>query len=110
MTTALDPSDNGVELPAVICPECAIDSTPAARPILIAPTWMACAREITALSEEAQKRFIVIAGTLSGNPAAMSSMRSRGTPERSQAATIDRPNKSSRRRCESEPPYFPNGV
>jgi len=51
-------------------PECDIDSTPAANPTLIAPTWMACAREIAALSEEAQKRFIVIAGTLSGNPAA----------------------------------------
>jgi hypothetical protein len=32
--------------------------------------------------------------------------RSRGTPERSRSAT--RPNKSSRRRCESKPPYLVN--
>jgi hypothetical protein len=36
---------------------------------------MACAREIAALSEEAQKRFMVMAGTLSGNPAASAAHR-----------------------------------
>lgn len=56
-------------------PECDIDSTPAANPTLIAPTWIAGAREIAALSEEAQKRFIVIAGTFSGNPAASAAHR-----------------------------------
>jgi len=56
-------------------PERDIDSTPAARPTLTAPTSTACAKPIAALSEEAQKRFMVIAGTLSGNPAASAAHR-----------------------------------
>ena len=75
-------------------------------------------------SDEAQKRLTVIAGTESGKPAAsaaqramspmpscatfthpavMSSIRSSGTPTRSQAATIVWPSRSSIRTCESEP-------
>ena len=80
---------------------------------------------IAPLSDEAQKRLTVTAGTESGKPAAsaaqrpmspipswatltqpavMSSMRSRPTPTRSHAATIVWPSRSSVRRCDSEPP------
>ena len=86
---------------------------------------MACAIEIAPVSDEAQKRLMVTAGTESGKPAAnapqratspmpswagftqpavMSSIRSSGTPTRSHAATIVCPSKSSVRRCDSEPP------
>jgi len=52
-----------------------IDSTPAAKPTLTAPTSKACAKPIAALNEEAQKRFIVIACKLLGNPAASAAHR-----------------------------------
>ncbi len=99
-------------------PERDIDSTPAARPTVSSSLRMACAIEIAPDSDEAQKRLTVIAGTESGKPAAsaaqramspipswagftqpatMSSMRSRGTPTRSHAATIVLPSRSSTR-------------
>src|SRR3954451_18695486 len=112
-------------------PDRDIDSTPAARPIESSSLRIACAIEIAPDSEEAQKRFTVIAGTESGKPAAsaaqrptspipscatltqpavMSSIRSTSTPTRSQAATIVWPRRSSRRMWASDPPYLPIGV
>ena len=90
-------------------PERDMDSTPAASPTPSSPQRMAWATEMAPVSDEAQKRFTVTAGTESGNPAAsapqramspmpswatltqpaeMSSMRSSGTDTRSHAATI----------------------
>ena len=90
-------------------PERDMDSTPAATPTPSSSLRMAWAMEIAPVSDEAQKRLTVTAGTESGNPAAsapqramspmpswatltqpavMSSTRSRGTPTRSHAATI----------------------
>src|SRR3954452_21849760 len=109
-------------------PERDIDSTPPASPTESSPLRIACAVEIAADREEAQKRFTVIAGTESGKPAAsphdqptspipscatltqeavMSSNQSSSTPTRSQAATIVWPRRSSRRMCDSDPPYLP---
>jgi len=106
-------------------PERDIDSTPAARPTVSSPARIACAIWIVQVSEDAQKRLTVAAGTESGNPAAnaahramspipscagftqpaaMSSIRSRATPTRSQAQTITCPSRSSVLMCDSEPP------
>ena len=106
-------------------PDRDIDSTPAARPTESSSLRIACAIEIAPDSDEAQKRFTVIAGTESGkpaanaaqramspipscagftHPAAMSSIRSSGTPTRSQAQTIVCPSRSSVRICDREPP------
>ncbi len=106
-------------------PDRDIDSTPPARPTDISSLRIAWAVEIAPDSDDAQKRLTVTAGTESGKPAAsaaqratspipscagfthpatMSSMRSSGTPTRSQAATMVRPSRSSVRRCDSEPP------
>ena len=106
-------------------PDRDIDSTPPARPTPSSSLRIAWATEMVQVSEDAQNRFTVTAGTESGNPApraaqramspipswagfthpaAMSSIRSRGTPTFSQAATIVCPSRSSVRMCESEPP------
>ena len=106
-------------------PDRDIDSTPPARPTPSSSLRIAWAIEIAQVSDEAQKRLTVAAGTESGKPAAsaaqramspmpswagftqpaaMSSMRSRGTPTRSQAATIVWPSRSSVRMCDSAPP------
>jgi hypothetical protein len=86
---------------------------------------MACAIWIAHVSDDAQNRLTVAAGTESGKPAAsaaqramspipswatltqpaaMSSIRSNGTRTRSHAATIVWPSRSSVRMCDSEPP------
>src|SRR4051795_11821435 len=56
-------------------PERDIDSTPAASPTDSSSEQIACAIEIAPLSDEAQKRLTVIAGTESGNPAASAAHR-----------------------------------
>ena len=56
-------------------PDLDIDSTPAARPTESSLLRIACAIEIAPESDEAQKRFTVIAGTESGNPAASAAQR-----------------------------------
>ena len=82
------------------------------------------------VSDDAQKRLTVAAGTESGNPAAsaaqramspipscatfthpaaMSSIRSSSTPTRSHAQAIVWPSRSSVRICESEPRSGPRG-
>ena len=117
----------------LICahPERDMDSTPAARPTPSSSLRMAWAIEIAPVSEEAQNRLMVTAGTESGNPearalqramspipscavltqpAVMSSILSSGAPTFSHAATIVSPRSSSVRMCESEPPYRPTGV
>ena len=97
-------------------PERDIDSTPPARPTSSSPTRIACAIWMAPVSDDAQKRLTVTAGTESGKPAAraaqramspmpscatltqpalMSSTRSSGTPARSHAATIVWPRRSS---------------
>ena len=50
-------------------PERDIDSTPAAKPMPSSSARMAWATEMAPVSDEAQKRFMVTAGTESGNPA-----------------------------------------
>ena len=106
-------------------PERDIDSAPPARPMDSSSLRIACAVEIALVRDDAQKRLTVTAGTESGKPAAsaaqratspipscagftqpaeMSSMRSSGTPTRSQAQTIVWPRRSSSRTCDSEPP------
>jgi hypothetical protein len=106
-------------------PDRDIDSTPPARPTESSSLRIACAIWIAQVSDEAQNRFTVAAGTESGKPAAnaaqramspipscagltqpaaMSSMRSSGTPTRSHAQAIVRPSRSSVRICDSEPP------
>ena len=90
-------------------PERDIDSTPPARPTPSSPARIACATWIVQVSDDAQKRLTVAAGTESGKPAAkaahramspipscatftqpaaMSSIRSKSMPTRSQAHTI----------------------
>src|SRR4051794_12317300 len=112
-------------------PERDIDSTPPASPTARSPERMAWAIWIVQVKDDAQKRLTVAAGTESGKPAAsaaqramspipscagftqpaaMSSIRSRSTPTRSQAQTIACPSRSSVRMCDSEPPYRPTGV
>ncbi|GAA1299523.1 hypothetical protein Psi02_62800 [Planotetraspora silvatica] len=86
MTTALDPS------------ECDIDSTPAAGPILVIPSWMGCAREIAAPSEEAQKRFSDRRNTL-GEPWSVRRLQPSVGPRNRQGAGV-----------RASPQYFPNGV
>src|SRR3954462_9185744 len=56
-------------------PERDIDSTPAASPTDSSSERIACAIEIAPDSEEAQKRFTVMAGTESGKPAASAAQR-----------------------------------
>ena len=106
-------------------PDRDMDSTPPASPTPSSPARMACAIWIVHVSDDAQKRLTVAAGTESGKPAAsaaqramspipswatltqpaaMSSIRSRSTPTRSQAQTIAWPSRSSVRMCDSEPP------
>ena len=106
-------------------PERDIDSTPPASPTSSSSLRIACAIWIAQVREDAQNRLTVAAGTESGNPAAsaaqramspipscagftqpaaMSSMRSSGTPTFSHAATIVRPRRSSVRMWDSEPP------
>src|SRR3954447_14223075 len=112
-------------------PERDIDSTPLARPTDSSSLRIAWASEIAPDSDDAQKRFTVIAGTESGKPAAsaaqramspipscagftqpavMSSTRSSGTPTRSQAQTIVWPSRSSARIWDSAPAQPPPGV
>jgi hypothetical protein len=112
-------------------PERDIDSTPPARPTASSPLRMAWETLIAPVSDDAQKRLTVTAGTESGKPAAsaaqramspmpswatftqpaaMSSTRSSGTPAFSHAATIVAPSRSSVRMWESAPPYLPTGV
>ena len=106
-------------------PERDIDSTPAPMPTCSSSAAMACAMLIAPVSDEAQKRLTVAAGTESGKPAAsapqratspipswatftqpaaMSSISPSATPTRSQAARIVCPSRSSVRRCDSDPP------
>src|SRR5260370_16240312 len=54
-------------------PERDIDSTPAATPTDNSPDRIACASWIVQVSDDAQKRLTVAAGTESGNPAANAS-------------------------------------
>src|SRR5690348_1279251 len=56
-------------------PERDIDSTPPARPTESSSERIACATEIALVSEEAQNRFTVTAGTESGKPAARAAQR-----------------------------------
>src|SRR2546421_12955195 len=56
-------------------PERDIDSTPAARPTDSSSLRIACAIEIAPVSEDAQKRLTVTAGTESGKPAARAAQR-----------------------------------
>src|SRR3954471_7214970 len=112
-------------------PDRDIDSAPPAIPTPSSPLRIAWAMLMHAVSDEAQKRLTVAAGTLSGkpaasaaqrarspmpscatltHPAAMSSIRSSGTPTRSHAQTIVCPSRSSSRMDESPPPYLPTGV
>src|SRR3954453_2614281 len=56
-------------------PERDIDSTPPASPTDSSSLRIACATEIAADSDEAQKRFTVMAGTESGKPAARAAQR-----------------------------------
>src|SRR3954453_13212039 len=56
-------------------PERDIDSTPPAKPTASSSERIACAIEIAPDSDEAQKRFTVIAGTESGKPAAKAAQR-----------------------------------
>src|SRR5882762_1091138 len=56
-------------------PDRDIDSTPAARPTDSSSLRIAWAIEIAPDSDEAQKRFTVIAGTESGKPAANAAQR-----------------------------------
>src|SRR3954454_1754182 len=56
-------------------PERDIDSTPPARPTDSSPERIACAIDTAPESDEAQKRFTVIAGTESGKPAASAAHR-----------------------------------
>ena len=106
-------------------PDRDIDSTPPARPTVSSLARIACAIWIVQVNDDAQKRLTVAAGTESGKPAAsaaqramspipscagftqpaaMSSMRSSGTPTRSHAHTRVWPRRSSVRTRESEPP------
>jgi len=52
-----------------------IDSTPPAMAKSMSPVLIARAASPTALSPEAQRRFTVMPGTLSGNPASKSAIR-----------------------------------
>src|SRR5213080_3562960 len=56
-------------------PERLIDSTPAAIPSEISPAPIAWAIPIVAVSDDAQKRLTVYAGTSSGKPAASAAQR-----------------------------------
>ena len=106
-------------------PERDIDSTPPPMPTCSSPALIAWEMLIAPVSDEAQKRLTVTAGTESGKPAArapqramspmpscagftqpaaMSSISSSATPVRSHACTIVFPSSSSTRMCDSEPP------
>jgi hypothetical protein len=112
-------------------PDRLIDSTPAARPSEISPTWIECAMLIVAVSDDAQNRFTVYAGTSSGKPAASAAQRAMSpmpswatltqpaaisctcsgrTPARSQPLVIASPSRSSVRVRASAPPYRPIAV